>query len=145
MITMNTATISSSPGKTYTYDNLGRLSTEQDGPLLKTYSYNYYNDKVSSIEYATSGKVLGTEHFTYDNHEYLTEASFNGKTIFKLIEENELGQPTKVLTPSVVRKYTYDINGYPTARIFLNNDSSKIRELYYNFESETGNLKSLLR
>ena len=124
----------------YAYDTYGRVTsdkgTEPGGNSLeKRYVYNT-DGRVRLTNYYINGSNEGTEENLYANG-HVREIYFNGNSIFKITEQNTLGQTTKVTTGAVARQYNYNVYGIPTGRTagsFLNST--------YNFEASTGNLLS---
>ena len=77
--------------------------------LLKTFTYASGN--VSSVQYESQNGSIGTENFVYANG-HNTEIRLNvTTTVWKLTEENALGQPTKATTGSINRTYSYTAYG----------------------------------
>ena len=126
----------------YAYDELDRLSNVRmivpDGKwLFKEYTYGQ-GSVVNSIEYTTSqGKESVTEVYSYSNGYNVQVALASGTVIWRLTEENDFGQPTKVLTGNVDRVYSFNEYGIPVGRVM-----GTVQDFSYNFESATGNLKS---
>ncbi|WP_313381371.1 FG-GAP-like repeat-containing protein, partial [Proteiniphilum saccharofermentans] len=124
----------------YTYDSFDRVQTLKetvpDGKFLqKTYAYATGN--VSSVQYETQNGTIGTENFTYA-YGHNTEIKLNNTTsIWKLTEENALGQPTRATTGTMARTYGYTAFGLPTGRT-----AGSIQSFTYNFDVQKGNLLS---
>ena len=124
----------------YTYDSFDRVQTLKetvpDGKFLqKTYAYATGN--VSSVQYETQNGTIGTENFTYA-YGHNTEIKLNNTTsIWKLTEENALGQPTRATTGTMARTYGYTAFGLPTGRT-----AGSIQSFSYNFDVQKGNLLS---
>jgi RHS repeat-associated protein len=119
--------------RSYTYDKLLRLSTEQENGLKKTYTY--YNGNIDSKTYDYGNQNIAKEDYTYYNGS-LAEIKLNGKTsIWKLNSVNALGLPTSVTTGSFTRTYGYDAFGLPTSR-----QAGSFQNFSYNFDPVTGNL-----
>ena len=124
----------------FSYDYYGRIETSCEKVntskfLQKTFTYNSGN--ISKIKYSSHKGIITTENYTYENG-YNTEIKQNNVvSIWKLIEENDLGQPTKVVTGPLERTYSYTIFGLPTRRTVGN-----IQDFSYNFDTHTGNLLS---
>ena len=92
---------------------------------------------VASIQYASQNGNIGTENFVYANG-HNTEIKLNNTTsIWKLTEENALGQPTKATTGTMARTYGYTAFGMPTGRT-----AGSIQNFTYNFDVQKGNLLS---
>ena len=127
--------------KSFEYDKYGRLifSIEGEKGLATKITYDDQGN-ISSVKYGTLSNPLGgqiTENYIYKNG-YNTEIKVNDdKSIWKLVEENDLGQPTKVVTGPLERTYSYTVFGLPTRRTVGN-----IQDFSYNFDTHTGNLLS---
>ena len=127
--------------KSFEYDKYGRLifSIEGEKGLATEITYDDQGN-ISSVKYGTFSNPLGgqiTENYIYKNG-CNTEIKVNDdKSIWKLVEENDLGQPTKVVTGPLERTYSYTVFGLPTRRTVGN-----IQDFSYNFDTHTGNLLS---
>ncbi|TYR37429.1 endonuclease [Sphingobacterium phlebotomi] len=126
--------------KTYTYDTYDRILTERDTVpdnkwLQKRYTYS--SGRVSSIQYIAQSGTIGTENFVHA-HGHNTEIKLNGTTsVWKLTEENDLGQFTKGTTGTMDRIYSYTAYGMPTGRT-----AGSIQNFAYSFDVQKGNLLS---
>jgi len=125
--------------KTFSYDDLGRVTgdTEIAGNGINlTHSYSYASGSLSSK--TSNGYVLGaTENYTY-TYGTLSEIKLNGQTsVWKLTEENDLGQPTKSQTGPLMRTYGYTQYGMLTSRT-----AGSVQNFSYNFDALKGNLLS---
>ncbi|PRD47252.1 RHS repeat-associated core domain-containing protein [Sphingobacterium haloxyli] len=125
--------------KTYTYDTYDRILTERDTVpdnkwLQKRYTYSGGN--VSSIQYVAQSGTIGTENFTYVNG-HNTEIKLGSTSVWKLTEENALGQFTKGITGTMERTYSYTTYGMPTGRT-----AGSIQSFTYSFDAQKGNLLS---
>ena len=127
--------------KSFEYDKYGRLifSIEGEKGLATKITYDDQGN-ISSVEYLPLSNPFGanfTENYIYKNG-CNTEIKVNDdKSIWKLVEENDLGQPTKVVTGPLERTYNYTVFGIPTRRTVGN-----IQDFSYNFDTHTGNLLS---
>lgn len=124
--------------KTYSYDSFGRVTNDVEncGVNLQ-HAYSYSDGNLSSKTTTIYSGNNATENYSYTNG-YLTEIKLNGQiSIWKLTEENDLGQPTKSQTGQLVRTYEYTQYGMPTRRT-----AGAIQDFSYNFETQTGNLLS---
>ena len=124
----------------FTYDGYDRPATARenapDGKWLKK-TFNYGSGTISSIQYESQNGNIGTENFVYTNG-HNTEIKLNNTTsIWKLTEENALGQPTKATTGTMARTYGYTAFGMPTGR-----SAGNIQSFTYNFDVQKGNLLS---
>ena len=74
----------------------------------------------------------------FNNLSIQTEIKINGTTtIWKLTEENALGQPTKATTGNINRTYSYTAHGMPTDRT-----AGSLQNFTYSFDVQKGNLLS---
>ena len=124
----------------FTYDTYDRLKTVKetvpDGKWLKK-TFNYGSGNITSVEYESQSGSIGTENFMYD-YGHNTEIKLNNTTsIWKLTEENALGQPTKAVTGAMQRTYGYTPFGMPTGRT-----AGTIQNFTYNFDVSKGNLSN---
>ena len=123
----------------YTYDTYGRVNKIVENSvdnkwLQKIYNYNS-DGNIQSIGYMSQTGNITTENYYY-SHGSLSEIKLNGTTsIWKLISENTLGQPTSVTTGSVNRSYEYSPYGLPTSRT-----AGSFQNFSYNFDVMKGNL-----
>lgn len=123
----------------YAYDNLDRVSsvrtTVPDGKwLLKEYTYGD-GSVVNTVKYSSQDGEIATEVYSYSNGYNVQIALAAGTVIWRLVEENNFGQPTRALTGNVDRFYAFDAHGLPTGRAL-----GTIQEFAYDFDPVTGNL-----
>lgn len=129
--------------KEMTYDVNGRLSTwkETVDSVWLQKSYTYSNNHVSHINYSSQSGLYIGECYTYANG-HLTEVTMNGTSqMFKLLQENDLGQPTQVITKGLTRTYSYTPTGIPTGRSAASTQFT-LQDESYNFDPSTSNLLS---
>lgn len=124
----------------YTYDSYGRPASVRDSApegkwLLRTFSYNNVGQLASTTYQAASGWTV-TETNTYTNG-YLTQTSVGGNIIWRLDDENDLGQPTQATTGSMTRTYSFNSYGLPTGRTM-----GSVMDFRYNYDGATGNMIS---
>ena len=127
----------------YTYDSNSRVSTSKetvpDGKWLKK-TYTYTSGSVlSKIAYESQSGVITTETYTYSNGHNTKIALPNGTVVWNLVAENDLGQPTTVISGGVTREYDYTDFGMPKSRRMAN---GTLQDMSYEFDPATGNLKS---
>lgn len=124
----------------FTYDTYGRVATTRENIPYGKYLQKiitYSGGNISSVQYASQNGSITTENFYYSNG-HNTEIKLNGVTsIWKLTEENSLGQPTKATTGTLARTYSYTAFGMPTGRT-----AGTIQNFSYSFDVATGNLTS---
>ena len=129
----------------FTYDTYSRLLTAKetipDGNYLeKKYSYVRHAGNVESIVYTSQNGEIGTENFIY-NYGHNTEIKLNNQaSIWKLTEENALGQPTKATTGTLERRYGYTPYGMPEYRKVYKTQADTIQSFTYKFDVAKGNL-----
>ena len=96
--------------KSYSYDALGRVAHSLDDASGIDVGFTYKDGNVASIKYNSLNNPNGVEMketYLYTNG-HKTEVKFNDRqSVWKLIEENDLGQPTQIATGSLVRTYSY--------------------------------------
>ncbi len=128
------------------YDEFGRLTAVRETGLDNTWldkEYEYASGNIHKVTYKFgTGKQL-TEEYVY-THGHLTEVKVDGETsVYKLVKENSLGQPTEVLTGPLTRNYSYNDYGMPTKRSVIHTSTSKeIQNLEYVYDIETSNMIS---
>jgi len=123
----------------YAYDKLDRVSsvktTVPDGKwLLKEYTYGG-GSVVNAVKYSSQDGEIATEVYSYSNGYNVQIAIAAGTVIWRLVEENNFGQPTRALTGNVDRFYSFDAHGLPTGRAL-----GTVQEFAYDFDPVTGNL-----
>lgn len=126
--------------KSYSYDALGRVAHSLDDASGIDVGFTYKDGNVASIKYNSLSNPNGVEMketYLYTNG-HKTEVKFNDRqSVWKLIEENDLGQPTQIATGSLVRTYSYSNIGLPTRQT-----AGNVQDISYNFDVQTGNLLS---
>ena len=145
---LSSVSSTNSTGKQYTYDAYDRIATLKetvpDGKWLqKTYSYST-GSVLSSIAYTSQSGYITTENYTYANghNTGITVPSSVGGgqlTVWSLVSENDLGQPTEITTGGFNRQYGFTAFGLPTYRKM---DDGYIQNYSYQFDPLTGNLLS---
>lgn len=145
---LSSVSSTNSTGKQYTYDAYDRIATLKetvpDGKWLqKTYSYSA-GSVLSSIAYTSQSGYITTENYTYANghNTGITVPSSVGGgqlTVWSLVSENDLGQPTEITTGGFNRQYGFTAFGLPTYRKM---DDGYIQNYSYQFDPLTGNLLS---
>ncbi|MBR6001257.1 MAG: hypothetical protein IK045_00145, partial [Bacteroidales bacterium] len=133
-------------GKEYTYDAYDRVATFKETVpnnkwLQKTYTYST-GSVLSSIAYTSQSGYITTETYTYSNG-HNTGITIPGtpsgtnKTVWSLVSENDLGQPTEITTGQQTREYGFNAFGLPTYRKI---EGGYIQNFSYQFDPATGNL-----
>ena len=127
----------------YTYDTLGRVVTQREiipGSqwLQRTFSYDTAG-RVTSTAYTTGTGISVTESYTYTNG-YHTATTARDTTIWQLLAENSLGQPTLAATGTAGRSYAYDADGFPQQRTLWNDQDELVMDFRYSYDHATGNM-----
>ncbi|HBG42117.1 MAG TPA: endonuclease [Porphyromonadaceae bacterium] len=137
LLTAETSTNGTS--NTFSYDTYDRPLTEREsvpeGKYLQK-DYTYSGGNVATVTYTSQSGAIGTEQFTYA-YGHNTEIKFGTTSVWKLTEENALGQPTKATTGPMNRTYSYTTYGMPTGRT-----AGTVQSFTYDFDVAKGNLKS---
>lgn len=125
--------------RSYSYDGFDRLLSETetvpDGKWLRK-DYDYTSgSRVASIEYTSQSGNITTEYYDYANGHNILVRTQDGRTVWSLMSENELGLPTKALTGTVERSYSYSGYGQITGRTM-----GGVQDFGYSFSPLTGNL-----
>ena len=145
---LSTVSSTNNTGKEYTYDSYDRISTLKetvpDGKWLqKTYTYST-GSVLSSIAYTSQSGYITTETYTYANG-HNTGITIPGApgvgstTVWGLVSENDLGQPTQIMSGWLQRQYGYTAFGLPTYRKI---DDGYIQNFSFQFDPKKGNLLS---
>ena len=126
--------------RVFEYDEMGRVAAVwnnlSEGKFLEK-RFNYHDGNIAEISYTSQTGAIATEKYVYSNG-YNTEIKLNDDiSIWKLTEENALGQPTKAVTGPLVRTYAYNEFGISTGRA-----AGNIQNFAYDFDVQTGNLNS---
>ena len=130
-----------STGKEYTYDSYDRIATFKETVpenkwLRKTYTYAT-GSVLSSVAYTSQNGAITTETYTYSNGHNTGITLPNNKTVWSLVSENDLGQPTEITTGQQCREYGFTPYGLPTYRRI---EDGYIQGFTYQFDPVTGNL-----
>lgn len=100
-------------------------------------TYSYAKNAVASVAYSSSkDQNICKEKMTYSRG-YLMEVKLDNTSVWKLTEENALGQPTKAVTGPLPRTYAYTAYGMPTER-----KAGTMQHFTYSFDVSKGNLSS---
>lgn len=148
---------------TYSYDSNGNLSAEikNDGtkveyeydnyerPIFKKETNNdgtwfskdisYQDGNVSSMTYRSHRGNLAKENYTYSNGTLVNITLSNGKSIFKLEKEDELGRTTEAYSGDILHKTFYDEESRIIGLQAVTNDKT-IQDFSYEYDDLTGNL-----
>ncbi len=136
--------------KQYTYDGYDRVTTLIEtvpGGNVLGQAYTYGNDgNLASTAFflgddPETSEILPSEEYTYA-YGHLKQIDSEGVTVWRLVGENALGQPTDVWTGNVMlRSYGFNAYGLPTWRL-IEYDTDTISDVDYSFDARTGNLLS---
>ncbi len=130
--------------RTYEYDDFGRIKRQKEMVARSQWlekTFNYLNGNVQSVDYVCSSGHIGGETFSYSNG-VLSEIKFNGKSVWKMDAETDMGMPSAVITGSLRREYTYDSYGHATGRKVVSVEGGNVIQTFsYEFDSMRGNLK----
>lgn len=134
----------------YAYNQYGQLEEQSTRVLrnkkeVQTFKYENGNlvAKMIGLCFNNSDKVVSRRNNVEELYKYsngslvqilLKNLNVNNN-VWQLLDENEFGQPTKVLTGSMQRVYAYDEYGTPKER-----RSGDIMHESYQFDNTTGNL-----
>ena len=145
---LNSVSSTNSTGEQYTYDAYDRISilkeTVPDGKWLqKTYTYST-GSVLSSIAYTSQSGYITTETYTYANGHNTGIAipgapGVGSTTVWGLVSENDLGQPTQIMSGWLQRQYGYTAFGLPTYRKI---DDGYVQNFSFQFDPKKGNLLS---
>ncbi len=140
---LSSVSSTNSTGTEYTYDSYDRVSTVKetvpDGKWLKkTYTYSGWRT-LSSIKYTTQDGDITTETYSYANGQNTGVNITGGTTVWSLVSENDLGQPTQITTGSTSRQYGFTEYGLPAYRKMA---GGSLQNFTYQFNVNTGNLTS---
>lgn len=124
-----------------TYDALGRIASGMtvmpNNRYLKR-EYTYHLGNVSATKYSNQTSTLGTERFVYANG-YLKTITFGNDSVWKLKDENGIGQCVKAKSGPITRRYSFTETGHPSGRMMLRGDTP-LMNFGYSFDNATGNL-----
>ena len=131
----------SGAGKLYTYDSLDRpVSVKEvvpDGHWVQTgYTYDS-SGRLSETEYSDEEEVIAREMYSYSYGNLSSVRKDSTVTIWSLQAENDFGQPTEIVTDTLLRQYGYSVYGLPTYRRIA---GGAIQDFEYGFDPLTGNL-----
>lgn len=130
-------------GTEYTYDSYDRISTVKETVpdskwFKKTYTYSGVNT-ISTVKYTTQGGDITTETYSYANGQNTGVNITGGTTVWSLVSENDLGQPTQITTGSISRQYGFTEYGLPAYRKMA---GGSLQNFTYQFNVNNGNLTS---
>lgn len=103
----------------FTYDKYGRPSSEREDATDDIWlrrDYTYTDGNIGSILYTSHKGAFCKETYLYVNGHLYGMDTDDGYPIYRLLEENAFGQPTKAETNGVTREYGFSPRGLPTYR-----------------------------
>ncbi len=132
--------------KEYQYDNYGRLreakeSTSNMAKWVKK-SYVHSDGLLVRVFYETHSGLSASENYNFSAKNRTTIWLNDQIRIWNLYSENDLGQPTTIITGPVYRAYEYDSYGWPKARNTTGGSQYQYQKFSYVFDATKGNLSS---
>lgn len=133
----------------FTYDDNDRLATSrenvQDGKFLQKL-YHYEKGNVAAVSYTSKRGNLCQELFEYVNGHNAEIKLDDGRSVWKLTEENDLGQAQRVETGNLVRNYSHTETGLPLVynygHVISDHTFLPNFDISYDFDVQTNNLLS---
>ena len=133
----------------FTYDDNDRLATSrenvQDGKFLQKL-YHYEKGNVAAVSYTSKRGNLCQELFEYVNGHNAEIKLDDGRSVWKLTEENDLGQAQRVETGNLVRNYSHTKTGLPLVynygHVISDHTFLPNFDISYDFDVQTNNLLS---
>ena len=140
---------SNGTSKEYYYDDYGRLARSRENALDGKYlqkQFQYDKGNVSAVSYRSASGFLCEERYEYANGHNVEIKLQDGRKVWKLTEENDLGQAQKVQSGVVERNYGYSETGLPSICRYNNIIPYSIYYtdfgFNYEFDAQTNNLLS---
>lgn len=140
---------SNGTSKEYYYDDYGRLACSRENALDGKYlqkQFQYDKGNVSAVSYRSASGFLCEERYEYANGHNVEIKLQDGRKVWKLTEENDLGQAQKVQSGVVERNYGYSETGLPSICRYNNIIPYSIHYtdfgFNYEFDAQTNNLLS---
>ena len=100
--------------RTYTYDEHSRLISMTESDYSKTWAYDGKN--VESVTYFLNNSQICKEQYSRTLGTTTTVTINNGTQVWRLIGEDEKGQPTKIGFGSLTQQLSFDLTGRVTGR-----------------------------
>ena len=132
-----------------TYDDNDRVSVSRenapDGKFLQKL-YHYEKGNVAAVSYTSKRGNLCQELFEYVNGHNAEIKLNDGRSVWKLTEENDLGQAQRVETGNLVRNYSHTKTGLPLVynydHVISDHTFLPNFDISYDFDVQTNNLLS---
>ena len=133
----------------FTYDDNDRVSVSRenapDGKFLQKL-YHYEKGNVAAVSYTSKRGNLCQELFEYVNGHNAEIKLDDGRSVWKLTEENDLGQAQRVETGNLVRNYSHTETGLPLVynydHVISDHTFLPNFDISYDFDVQTNNLLS---
>lgn len=133
----------------FTYDDNDRVSVSRenapDGKFLQKL-YHYEKGNVTAVSYTSKRGNLCQELFEYVNGHNAEIKLNDGRSVWKLTEENDLGQAQRVETGNLVRNYSHTKTGLPLVynydHVISDHTFLPNFDISYDFDVQTNNLLS---
>lgn len=133
----------------FTYDDNDRVSVSRenapDGKFLQKL-YHYEKGNVAAVSYTSKRGNLCQELFEYVNGHNAEIKLNDGRSVWKLTEENDLGQAQRVETGNLVRNYSHTKTGLPLVynydHVISDHTFLPNFDICYDFDVQTNNLLS---
>ena len=133
----------------FTYDDNDRVSVSRenapDGKFLQKL-YHYEKGNVAAVSYTSKRGNLCQELFEYVNGHNAEIKLNDGRSVWKLTEENDLGQAQRVETGNLVRNYSHTKTGLPLVynydHVISDHTFLPNFDISYDFDVQTNNLLS---
>ena len=100
--------------RTYTYDEHSRLISMTESDYSKMWAYDGIN--VESVAYFLNNSQICKEQYSRTLGTTTTVTINNGTQVWRLIGEDEKGQPTKIGFGSLTQQLSFDLAGRVTGR-----------------------------
>lgn len=126
----------------YEYDEHERLVLQKETNLNGYWfskSYQYQNGRISTITYCSNRGELAKELYTYRNGVLSTIKLSDGRSIYELSKEDDLGRVAQYYTGDILHKTVFDSDNRIIGQNVLANGKN-IQDFEYKYDGLTGNL-----
>ena len=124
--------------RTYTYDEHSRLISMTESDYSKTWAYDGKN--VESVAYFLNNSQICKEQYSRTLGTTTTVTINNGTQVWRLIGEDEKGQPTNIGFGSLTQQLSFDLAGRVTGRKVRYGNEPYIQNAAYEYDVATGNM-----
>ena len=124
--------------RSYTYDEHSRLISMTESGYSKTWAYDGKN--VESVTYFLNNSQICKEQYSRTLGTTTTVTINNGTQVWRLIGEDEKGQPTKIGFGSLTQQLSFDLTGRVTGRKVRYGNEPYIQNAAYEYDEATGNM-----